>query len=323
MRKPIFLAILLLPLLVLAQDANPYFAPTIELEVKQVPGAPVYYVIGRSGVPGVDNQGFTSNAGFVITEKGVVVYDALGTPGLGYRLLQEIRKRTGKPVTHVVAGHYHADHIYGLQAFREHTRATLWAQAASSEYLNDPAAEQRLAQRRLALDPWVDDKTYVVKPDKTFGQSHSFDMGDVHIELVHLGPAHAPDDTIMIVKEAGVVFSGDLIFAGRLPFLGPEVNTENWLKRLADLQDLKPAPRFIIPGHGDATAQAQRAIAFTRDYLAFLRENMGKAAADFVPFDEAYAATDWSRFEKVPTFRAANRSNAYQVYLEMERAAFR
>ena len=46
---------------------------------------------------------------------------------------------------------------------------------------------------------------------------------------------------------------------------------------------------------------------------------MGKAVEDFVPFEEAYAKTDWSRFAKVPAFDAANRINAYGQYLVMER----
>ena len=46
---------------------------------------------------------------------------------------------------------------------------------------------------------------------------------------------------------------------------------------------------------------------------------MGRAVEDFVPFEEAYAKADWSRFEKVPAFDAANRVNAYGTYLLMER----
>jgi hypothetical protein len=37
------------------------------------------------------------------------------------------------------------------------------------------------------------------------------------------------------------------------------------------------------------------------------------------PFEDAYARTDWSRFEKIPLFRAVNRMNAYNTYLLMER----
>ena len=303
---------------------TPYGESSVEFKLLKVPNAPVYYVVGQSGVPGADNEGFTSNAGFVITDKGVVVYDALGTPVLGYRLLEEIRQLTDKPVEIVVAGHYHADHIYGLQAFREHTRATIWAQRDSSLYINAADAQTRLTQRREALFPWVDENTYIVKPDKTFVDRHMFDMGDTRVELILAGPAHAPDDVIMVVHGYGVVFSGDLIFGGRLPFLGgEEVNTHKWLAGLDYLQHLQPAPRFVIPGHGQADSNPAEAIRFTRDYIKFLREQMGKAVNNLTQFEQAYAQTDWSNYRNVPTFDAANRGNAYQVYLEMEAEMFK
>ena len=45
---------------------------------------------------------------------------------------------------------------------------------------------------------------------------------------------------------------------------------------------------------------------------------LGEAAKAMEPFDEAYAKTDWSRFEHLPLFRVANRMNAYTTYLLME-----
>lgn len=308
-----------------AEKVNtPYGESSVPFELQKVPDAPVYYVVGLTGVPGAENEGHTSNAGFVITEKGVVVYDALGTPVLGYRLLQEIRKLTDKPIAIAVAGHYHADHIYGLQAFRQHTTAEIWAQRDSSLYINAPNAQRRLIQRREALFPWVDEQTFIVKPDKTFIDKQQFDMGDTRIELIHAGPAHASDDTIMIVHGYGVVFSGDLIFGGRLPFLGgEEVNTKNWLAGLKYLQQLKPQPRFVIPGHGIADRNPAESIRFTRDYILFLREKMGHAVENLTQFDQAYTETDWSKYKNVPTFNAANRGNAYQVYLEIESEQFK
>jgi hypothetical protein len=45
---------------------------------------------------------------------------------------------------------------------------------------------------------------------------------------------------------------------------------------------------------------------------------MGEAARKLEPFEEAYNQADWSRFEALPLFRAANRMNAYNTYLLME-----
>jgi glyoxylase-like metal-dependent hydrolase (beta-lactamase superfamily II) len=154
---------------------TPYGESRLPFELHQVPGAPVYCVIGHSGVPGPANEGHTSNAGFVVTDGGVVVFDALGTPALGYRLLQRIREVTDQPIRRIIVSHYHADHIYGLQAFAEHAGdPPVCAQREALGYLGGTAAtqgedaERRLSQRREVLFPWVDENTYIVKPDHTF-----------------------------------------------------------------------------------------------------------------------------------------------------------
>lgn len=42
-----------------------------------------YYVQGLPGAASTTNQGFNSNTGFLVTDEGVVVVDALGTRPLG------------------------------------------------------------------------------------------------------------------------------------------------------------------------------------------------------------------------------------------------
>jgi hypothetical protein len=63
---------------------------------------------------------------------------------------------------------------------------------------------------------------------------------------------------------------------------------------------------------------AREDLQLTRDYLRYLRSAMGQAAKNMDPFEEAYTATDWSRFEALPLFRLANRMNAYNTYLLLE-----
>ncbi|MBP6357137.1 MAG: MBL fold metallo-hydrolase, partial [Burkholderiaceae bacterium] len=77
----------------LAQDAP------VMRTVQVSPSA--WYVEGLSALGSTANQNFVSNAAFVVTPAGVVVIDALGSPALAERLLQEIRKLTRQPVTHV------------------------------------------------------------------------------------------------------------------------------------------------------------------------------------------------------------------------------
>ena len=328
---PVFL-LQLLPAAVLAAGAvaTPYGPVSLPFELHQVPGTPVYYVIGESGVPGAENEGHTSNAGFVVTDGGVVVFDALGTPALGYRLLQRIREVTDLPVERIVISHYHADHIYGLQAFKEHAgNPPVWAQALALGYVGGTAASQgedaqrRLAQRREALFPWVDDNTRIVPPDHTFAEDLSFAVGGVTFVLKHLGPAHAPGDSIMLVRDYNVLFSGDVIYKGRVPFLdSPQTDIDHWLEGLDYLVALQPTPDFVIPGHGTPSADVSEAVAATRDYIVYVRNAMRQAVADFIPFDQAYEAADWSAYADMPAFAASNRGNAYRIYLDLEAESF-
>ena len=309
---------------------TPYGEVSLPFELHKIENVPVYYVIGLSGVPDSVNEGHTSNAGFGGTDDGVVVFDTLGTPALGYRLLQRIREVTEKPIERIIISHYHADHIYGLQAFKQHAgNPPVWAQRLALGYVGGTAASQgedaqrRLEQRREALFPWVDENTYIVSPDHTFEQDLSFTVGGISFSVQHLGPAHAPGDSIMLVKDYNVLFSGDVIYKGRVPFLdSPETDTKHWLEGLAALTSLKPQPDYVIPGHGTLSDDVGEAISTTVDYINYVRNAMKEAADNFIPFDEAYESTDWSKYKDMPAFEDSNRGNAYRIYLEMEAATF-
>ena len=92
----------------------------------------VWFVQGESALGSTANRNFISNAAFVVTREGVVVIDALGSPGLAEALLAAIRRVTPQSVRYVIVTHYHADHIYGLQAFKA-AGATIVAHAGDCQ----------------------------------------------------------------------------------------------------------------------------------------------------------------------------------------------
>jgi glyoxylase-like metal-dependent hydrolase (beta-lactamase superfamily II) len=303
-----------------AASESHYADILIPFSAEPVSSQNIYYFLGQSGVPDKQNEGFTSNAGFVVTNKGVIVFDALGTPSLGAAMLREIRKITDLPVTHIIVSHYHADHIYGLQAFKDLTDAEVIAQESTSRYINSPDAAVRLKQRQQALAPWVDEETRVVPPDLTFKDEIFLESGSYRFSIYHAGPAHAPGDSMMMIEPAGVLFSGDIIQNGRVPFLNsPQVDTGKWMQAIEKVKKLKPV--VLIPGHGRASQQAMDALNFTYGYLGFVRDEMKNAVNNWIPFEDAYRLTDWSRYELLPAFEASNKANAYRVYLEMEQTA--
>jgi glyoxylase-like metal-dependent hydrolase (beta-lactamase superfamily II) len=219
-------------------------------------------------------------------------------------------------VRYVVVTHYHADHIYGLQAFKD-AGATIIAQRDGLVYLNSDTAQLRLAASREELAPAVDDNTRLVAADRWIDRPTTLQIGGIDFLLQPAGPAHTPEDLVVWVPHLKLLFAGDLVFRGRIPFVG-QADSGRWIAALDTL--LAFDARIIVPGHGPASADARADLELTRDYLAYLRRTMGEAARNLDSFDEAYARTDWSRFDKLPLFGPANRINAYNTYLLMEQA---
>jgi glyoxylase-like metal-dependent hydrolase (beta-lactamase superfamily II) len=280
----------------------------------------VWVVQGESAQGSAANRNFISNAGFVVTGGGVVVVDALGSPTLAEEMIAEIRRVTSQPIRHVIVTHYHADHFYGLQAFKA-IGASVVAHRAAGEYLNSDTAQRRLAASREELFPWIDERTRLVAPDRWLDQQDTvLRVGTHEFQIRHVGPAHTPEDLVVYLPSRGVLFAGDMVFRGRIPFVG-QSDSRQWIESLSRLIEFKP--KIVVPGHGAVSTDPATDMELTRDYLAYLRKTMGDAARDLEPFDEAYAKADWSRFEGMPLFRAINRMNAYNTYLLMEQQAGR
>ena len=156
--------------------------------------------------------------------------------------------------------------------------------------------------RLLPADRWIDSDT-------------SFKLGGLTFRVFPVGPAHTPEDLAMVVEEENVLFVGDLMFGGRLPFVG-EADSRAWIAAIDRI--VKFNPKVMVGGHGDVSRDAAADLRLTREYLVYLREKMGAAADELEEFDVAYKRTDWSRFSHLPAFHEANRRNAFNTYIRMQ-----
>lgn len=310
MRMP-FRGCALLFSLALAAGAAMAQAPTM---TPQQVSPSAWFVQGVSALGSPANQNFISNAGFVVTPAGVVVIDALGSPALAERLMAQIRRITPQPVTHVILTHYHADHVYGLQVFKA-AGAKVIAHRGARDYLASDTARLRLQASRTELAPWIDENTRLVTPDEWLDGPRELAVGGTQLRILPVGPSHTAEDLVIWLPREKVLFAGDLVFRGRIPFVG-QADSRRWIGALDQILAL--GADVLVPGHGAVTREARADLQLTRDYLVHLRRVMGEAAKNLEPWEDAYRAADWSRFEHLPLFRAANRMNAYNTYLLME-----
>lgn len=291
-----------------------YPRSTVDMNLQKV-SEHVYFVQGATGVA-TDNQGFISNATVIIDTHSITVIDALGSPSLAEQLLAEIRRISDLPVKTVIVTHYHADHIYGLQTLEEQG-ARILAPYGVDEYLSSQAAADRLEERRFSLEPWVNDNTRLVPPDEMIERSMTIKGDAVTLTVNVLGKAHSDADLTVFVEPDQVYITGDVIFEGRIPFVG-DSDSKAWLETLNKMAG-KKGIKALIPGHGGLANDPAKAITMTRDYLAYLREKLSEGVEEMMAFDELYSQIDWTRFEKLPAFDLGNRVNAYQVFLSLEK----
>lgn len=192
-----------------------------------------------------------TNAGFIVSEEGVLVIDSLMTPSLATRLLSEIRSVSKAPIRYLVDTHYHGDHVFGNQYFvpapiigHRNCRRELIEKfdANMRRYTSSrPELIPELAQIRMTL------------PDVTFEERMDIRLGDREINLIYLGRAHSAGDILLHLPQDGVLYAGDIAFHRILPAF-PDGHITKWLAVMEQTRELDFAT--IVPGHGPVGTKA-------------------------------------------------------------------
>src|SRR4051812_47924034 len=117
----------------------------------------VYAAIAKSG-------GLASgNAGFVVGNDGVLVFDTFFTPAAMEELITEIQTLTKLPIKYAVNSHYHLDHTGGNQVLVArgvpiiaHDNVMIWQTVKNKKFLPSPedlAKRKADAEKALAAIP--------------------------------------------------------------------------------------------------------------------------------------------------------------------------
>lgn len=233
-----------------------------------------------------------SNAGLIAGNGASLLVDTLFTLDLTRRMLDDLRSvTTAAPIGTVVNTHANGDHCYGNQLVAGSAKVVMSA-ATAEEVSRVPAATLAALQQapgeigavfRTFFGPFDFSGIEVPPPDETFSGRLTVEVGGRTVELIELGPAHTDGDVIAHVPDAGVVYTGDLLFIGGTPIAWAGT-LRNWMAAIDAIVAL--APGAIVPGHGPVTdvAGALR----MRDYLELVdREGRARHAAGMSAVDAA------------------------------------
>lgn len=161
-------------------------------------------------------------------------------PSMGEaRALETVREHKLR-VLEILNTHGHPDHVYGNARLKEETRARLAIHAADA-YRLDPAKRPPAA---LDAPPSVADDL-IAEGRLTF-------LRDVAIQALHT-PGHTEGSVCFHLPDEGLLFSGDVLFAGTVGRVDlPGADPSAMERSLARVAELPPETR-IFPGHGPAT----------------------------------------------------------------------
>ena len=272
----------------------------------------VWSAIGATAPPTYENAGHNNNLSFIVTGDGVVVINSGASWKLAEALHGEIKAVTDQPVKLVIVenGQGHAMLGNGYWAAQG---VPILAHVDAAEEFEDSAGQGLTALQGYARENA--EGTEVTMPTETFTDKKVIEMGDVLIEVLHLGPSHSPGDTQVWIPQWSMMIAGDIAFHERMPPIFEGTCTSCWIETWDN--ELMPLnPTYLIPGHGHPTNLAQ-VTRYTRDYLVDLREKIGAHIEAGGDLAEAYYV-DQSQWSRLDTYEELATKNAGVVYAEME-----
>jgi glyoxylase-like metal-dependent hydrolase (beta-lactamase superfamily II) len=218
-----------------------------------------------------------SNGGIVAGRDGVLVIEAQYTDEGADWLIAAAEELTGRPPTHLLLTHYHADHSWGMSAYeRLKAPPVLYTTHKTRDLLTASLEE---GEREMPGAEMFASAIMI----SAAGSQETVDLGG---RMVHIDSraGHTPSDLSIEVADPRVVFCGDLVWNGMFPNYMDAIPSRLTRQCRAMLRD----PQAVyVPGHGGLATSEE-----LEPYVALLEE-IGRAARDAfekgIPASEAAA----------------------------------
>jgi len=277
----------------------------------------VYAWIGPLPGPSKDNQGYRMNLLFVVGKNAVAVIDTGYTEAMAKEMLFHIRAITDKPIKYAINTNSQPHRFMGNPVFRE-AGASILAHEHTANRMNAQGGNFAGFIERILELPENSVKI-PKKPDRLIKNDTKLDLGDLIISLKNLGPAHTPAQLVIEVAKDKLVYTGDILYAGRVLAILPDSNTKSWISAFDKLKDYGDVT--FIPGHGQPGKLKDFEFS-TREYLTLLHDHMNKMVDEGVDLQEAIEKLDQSKYSNLVNYEELSGRNANITYVEREAASF-
>ncbi len=288
-----------------------------------------------------NNQHFTV---FLVTSEGIILSDPINAEFSTW-LKAELAQRFNVPVRYVVYSHHHWDHASGGAVFAD--TAEFVGQELMAEKLRLPPASTALPetaagadanrngrieraeaagpmQQQFALydangDGALSGAEVVrgplneVHPAQTlFEDRTTVTLGGQSVEMIHIGPTHSEDMTVLRFPRQRAVFLVDFISIKRLPFRNlPGYDIEDLVATIRGVEALDFD--MAVGGHGSVGTKAD--VAEHRQYLTELRAAVADGIAKGQTLEQMQASITLDKYRGWDSFdwRTENIAGMYAI----------
>ncbi|MEW7278238.1 MBL fold metallo-hydrolase [Aquimarina sp. 2201CG1-2-11] len=209
----------------------------------------VYSIVSPSkGLPTPENKGWNSNVHFIVTKKGVLLFDTGSSETIGNKIKKAIKSVTDQPVRWIINSHSHADHWFGNAAFTN----TVYEIIASNQTLTTMKEDgQPSLEFYSKVTKGTIGSTQLVYPTVLLTKGIRRNFGGVDIEFILSNDGHSPGDILIWLPKQKIILGGDVVSSNWMPMITGHGNIPNLINTLNIIAKLNPS--IVLTGHGKAT----------------------------------------------------------------------
>lgn len=193
----------------------------------------------------------SANALYLVTDKGVVLFDAPWDQTQFQPLLDSIKAKHNKKVVMCFATHSHDDRAGGLDFYRQKGVKTY-----SGKLTNNILKKNNEKRAEFII------------PNDTI-----FTVGNHTFEVYYPGKGHAPDNIVVWFEKEKVLYGGCFIKSSEAKDLGylGDADVKEWEKSIKKVQSKFQDPKYIITGHDDwkDLSSLKHTLKLIQEYNAF------------------------------------------------------
>ena len=180
-----------------------------------------------------EGEKIPANGMYLVTAKGVVLFDTPWDTAQFQPLLDSIKVRHQKQVVLCISTHFHEDRTAGLEFYRS----------------------QGIKTYTTILTDSLSKKTNKKRAESLIAKDTIFNIGGYTFETYYPGPGHSPDNIIIWFNEQQLLYGACLIKSASDDNLGNlgDANKLEYASTIKKVQKKCRNPKYIIVGHGDWT----------------------------------------------------------------------